>query len=105
MKKKLQNTEDESVLKNNTEEINVTGEDIRNAKILWIKDVQTVMMTDKRFNNWKLQLGLFIDDENLWRCGGKLKNSDLCYDTKYPYLIPTEHDFTRFNYIELTYRG
>ena len=68
LKKKLQNTEDESVLKNNTEEINVTGEDIRNAKILWIKDVQTVMMTDKRFNNWKLQLcGTSICEKYLYR--------------------------------------
>ena len=48
-----------------------------------------------RFNDLKKQLNLFCDDNGLWRCGGRLKNADMKYDTKYPYLIPKESYFAK----------
>ena len=43
----------------------------------------------------KKQLNLFCDGKGLWRCGGRLKNADLTYNTTYPYLLPKNCHFTK----------
>lgn len=42
----------------------------------------------------KGQLGLFLDEKGLWRCGGRLQNADMPYQSKYPILLPRNHPFT-----------
>ena len=37
---------------------------------------------------------LYLDGDGVWRCGGRLGNSDLPYHTKYPILLPRSHCFT-----------
>ena len=76
IKKKIedQKIDNENKLKNNltnkrseTEELIINGDDIQNAKLLWVKTLQHNMVIDKPFNNWKVQLGLFLDNNNVWR--------------------------------------
>ena len=38
---------------------------------------------------------LYLDGDGVWRCDGRLGNSDLPYHTKYPsILLPRSHRFT-----------
>ena len=41
------------------------------------------------------QLRLFIDSHGTLRCGGKIHNAPTSELTKFPYLLPTKHPFTR----------
>ena len=40
------------------------------------------------------QLRLYIDDYGLIRCGGRINNAPVDYDTKFPILLPTKHHLT-----------
>jgi hypothetical protein len=64
------------------------------AETLWIKEVQSVMASDGKMDEWKKQLGLFLDGNGIWRCGGRLTFADLPYETKHPILLPRDHHFT-----------
>ena len=55
---------------------------------------QWYLVQNNKFNEWKVQLCLYIVDSGLWRCGGKLNNSSLSENAKHPILLPTEHYFT-----------
>ena len=46
------------------------------------------------FDSLRLQLNLFLDENGLWRCGGRLANANLPYSTKYPLLLPRNHPLT-----------
>ena len=49
------------------------------ARLLWIQDVQAGLSDEPKFLIWKddISLDLYLDDEGLWRCKGRMKNSDL----------------------------
>ena len=40
------------------------------------------------------QLRLFLDEDQLIRCGGRIHNAPLSELTKFPYLLPSKHHFT-----------
>ena len=42
------------------------------AKLLWLKDAQCDLTHEGKFPVWKRQLDLFIDNNGLWRCGGRM---------------------------------
>ena len=50
-----------------------TLENIIEAEVLWIQEVQRGQITD----GWKSQFQLFLDNRGVWRCGGRLRNADL----------------------------
>ena len=66
----------------------LTSKEISEAECRWIKDSQKDV---NREGCLKSQLNLFLDEKSLWRCGGRLKNADLPYFTKYPILLPRKH--------------
>lgn len=72
----------------------LTGEEINKAKKLWIKTVQEDLVKSSIFGNLKQQLDLFQDDDDLWRCGSRLKNADMEFNQKYPFLIDRKHRFS-----------
>ena len=37
---------------------------------------------------------LFLDDDGIWRCGGRLSNADIPYQTRHPILLPRDHYLT-----------
>ena len=64
----------------------------------WIREVQREMEKTKLFENQKTLLHLFQDGNNLWRCGGSIENApyqNVSYQVKYPYILDTNHYFTK----------
>ena len=57
--------------------------EIQEAEILWIKDMQGHLQVDEL----EKQLGLFKDEKGIIRCRGRLGNSQASYDTKFPALL------------------
>lgn len=55
------------------------------AERLWVKEAQRSLVLNRTL---KSQLNLFRDEDELWRCGGRLHNADLPYSTKFPILLP-----------------
>ncbi len=70
------------------------SEEINAAKTLWIKESQRPLVSDKKFESWKQQFGLFLDDAEVWRCGGRLSNAAVPYTTKHPILLGRDHHLT-----------
>ena len=77
-------------------------------KLKWLKDVQQDVYK-KEIANLKLvtkqpkvsrallvrQLRLFLDDQEFLRCGGRIHNAPVNEMTKFPYLLPSRHQFFR----------
>ena len=53
------------------------------------------MKTKREFESWNYQLGLYQDDHGLWRCGGRLNNSEMPSPAKHPVLLDKSHHLTR----------
>ena len=98
-------------LKNRTLEIrkgkieDITSAELKNAEKLWIKSVQSSAFSDERSflsqKNLKstppvrvVQFGLFLDDDGIIRCNGRITNSTLSASTRTPILLPAKHAFT-----------
>ena len=60
------------------------------SEVLWIRDVQLQRIKDE----WRTQFLLFLDKDEIFRCGGRLGNSELPYTTRHPILLPRGHPFT-----------
>ena len=58
------------------------------AETLWIKIAQKQLPRD---NNLQKQFDLFLDEDGIWRCGGRLSNADVPFHTKHPILLPRDH--------------
>ena len=71
----------------------LSSKDISDAEEFWIKSSQAVLLKDAKFQVWKTQFGLYCDNE-IWRCGGRLRNADLDVCAKHPILLPSSHHFT-----------
>ena len=59
----------------------------------WIIDCQKCLTKEIQFELWKSQLQLFRDQENVWRCGGRLTKGDIPYSMKHPILLCKQHHF------------
>ena len=71
------------------------------AEKLWIAHIQSVhyssileSLKENKQNNLKIQLGVYIDEESLLRCHGRLGNSDPDENAKQPLLLPKADRFT-----------
>ena len=69
----------------------VTPKELQEATIYWIKKCQLPLREEKAFQEWELQLGLYVDEEGLLRCQGRLSNADLPYSTRHPILLSSKH--------------
>ena len=72
----------------------LTSVETAKADFCWLLTVQQALVKDKAFSMWRKQFGLYLDDENLWRCRGRLENSDLLIAAKHPVLFPKHHPLT-----------
>ena len=68
--------------------------DEKEVEKMWIKTVQQEIEKSDKYRNQKSSLGLFKDSEGIIRCTGRIGQSSLPYDMKYPVLLPTDHHFT-----------
>lgn len=64
----------------------LTVEEIKEAKSLWIREIQEPMKHEKNFENLKQQLGLYSGEDDILRCKGRLGNAPLDIATRYPIL-------------------
>ncbi|CAG2224942.1 unnamed protein product [Mytilus edulis] len=75
--------------------------EIKKAEEMWIQSVQRKSFADVfnsihtgQKNNLKVQLGVYLDNENLLRCKGRFENADISECAKFPILLPRGETFT-----------
>ena len=68
--------------------------DIVDAQKRWVAASQVKLLEHPSFSTWKKQFRLFLDPDGIWRCGGRLVNSELPYSTKHPILLSKDHPLT-----------
>ncbi|XP_033728065.1 uncharacterized protein LOC117317061 [Pecten maximus] len=56
--------------------------------------MQDLRSKSSKPHNLVRQLRLYLDEDNLIRCGGRINNAPASHDAKFPYLLPTKHKFT-----------
>ena len=72
----------------------LTAEELDVAEKSWIKHVQASLAKLPKYNKMKRSLSLFVDDEQLTLRHGRIEKSNLPNETKFPMLLPSDHDFT-----------
>ena len=72
----------------------VTAADMESAEMDWVTDCQKQLTVEPKFESWKKRLDVFLDKDNVWRCGGRLKKSHIPYETKHPILLTKQHHFS-----------
>ena len=73
----------------------LTTAELSDAERLWISEAQRTLTNSKNFNSWRTEFGIFLDDDGLFRCGGRLTNANiLSYSAKHPVFLPQDHHFT-----------
>ena len=82
-----------SMLRRKAQSPELTVPDLAEAERLWILESQSSMVQGKNFPIWKVQFGLFKDDDQMWRCGGRLQNADLSFSAKHPILLNKRRHF------------
>ena len=75
-------------------------EELSQARILWIKYMQSHLPENENFPLLRQQLGLYLDDERIWRCGGRMSNSTLSPSAQNPILLDTTHHLTKLLVLE-----
>ena len=72
----------------------ITTKEINKARLLSVKQIQTLLVTDSKFEKTKTNLGIFVDEEGIYRCGGKLHKVSLSFECKHPAIIPNNYHIT-----------
>ena len=67
---------------------------IMKAEKYLIKVSQVALQQNKDFALWKLQFDLFVDEDGIWRCRGRLANAGLPTCTVFPILLDTKSHIT-----------
>jgi hypothetical protein len=83
------------ILKKKCKSKEVTTDDVKEAELLWIKEIQTSLKRDSRYGSWRRQFGLFSDRQRVIRCGGRISNAEIQYETKHPIMLDRNHRVTR----------
>ena len=92
----------------------ICAAEFKEAKSKWVKDVQQDVYK-KEIANLKLiarqpkvtrtllvrQLRLFLDDQKFLQCGRRMHNTPVNEMTKFPYLLPLRHWFTRLVILDI----
>ena len=60
----------------------------------WLKASQSALPQMEKFQMWKQQVGLFQDKHGVWRCGGRLANSEVASEAKHPVFLDKNHHLT-----------
>ena len=85
----------------------VSAEEFATTRLKWVKDTQQTVYI-KEITNLQLaskhpkttrallvrQLRLFLDTQGYLRCGGRIHNAPVSEITKFPYLLPSRHQFS-----------
>ena len=80
-----------NILRKKRETPELTIDILSEAEQRWIRDTQSILEENPKFPSWKTQFGLFKDDNQIWRCGGRLQNADISFSSKHPILLHKDH--------------
>ena len=72
----------------------VTPDELQQAETYWLKQAQASLERNPKFQSWHQQFNLFRDEFGVWRCGGRLSNANLPFNTKHPVLLDSQHHLT-----------
>ena len=72
----------------------ISVEELEDTEVLWLREVQRPMSEGKKFDQQKVSLGVYADAKGVYRCQGRLANSALPYEIKYPALLPAKSHLT-----------
>ena len=72
----------------------ISVEELEDAEVLWLKEVQRPMSEGNKFDQQKVSLGVYADAKGVYRCQGRLENSALPYEMKHPALLPAKGHLT-----------
>ena len=67
--------------------------EVEEAERDWILDAQEDLKSNEGFEKTRINLGLVKEDE-IYICRGRLVNSNLELQSKFPILLPRNHRFT-----------
>ena len=65
------------------------------ARILWLQEAQSELNSDPNLETWKRQLNVTLGEDNLWRCTGRMENSDLNPEARSPVLLGRRHHLVK----------
>ena len=68
---------------------------LQEARALWTREAQEELLREGNFRVWQKQLNLQPNEEGLWRCVGRLKNSSLDANARAPIIVSRRHHFTK----------
>lgn len=74
-----------------------SGNDMQDHKHEEIRQIQATFFPDEvagRLTNLARNLGLFLDDNGILRCKGRMLNTNWSYDMKHPILLPKDCEYT-----------
>ena len=77
------------------ESLDITTKEIKKAQLLWVKQIQSLLVTDSKFEKIKTHLGMFVDEQGIYRCGGRLHKLSLSFECKHPVIIPKDYHITK----------
>ena len=60
------------IMKGKCKSKDLTADDIKEAELLWLKEIQSSLKRNPNYECWKRRFGLFIDGEGVIRCGGRI---------------------------------
>ena len=83
----LQNHDSSRTSTSDRASLTLTPDEIKLALTYWLKVSQSPMQEMDKFKKRTDQFGLFQDSSSLWRCRGRLQNSDAPPSTVHPILI------------------
>ncbi|KAJ8980497.1 hypothetical protein NQ317_000613 [Molorchus minor] len=89
----------------------ITAREWHEALLLLVRHVQGVAFAEEilKIKANKIcskplrKLNPFVDDNNILRVGGRLRNADLSYDAKHPALLPKNHSLTTLYFVILNF--
>lgn len=67
---------------------------VEESEVMWMRSCQRLLPNKKSFVQWRVQFGLFQGEDKVWRCGGRLQNSNLPFSTKHPVILDKDHHLT-----------
>ena len=71
------------------------GSERKFAETLLIREAQISLKAHKNFPVWERQLSIFVDNDGLLRCRGRIENDlDLPYSAKHLAILPGDHHLT-----------
>ena len=73
----------------------INSNTLDDARFYWLMESQPLLPQDRRFLSWKHQFDLYLDSSHIWRCVGRMSNSDLPVSPQNPILLDKQHHIAR----------